>query len=269
MASGIVKNIPSSAKTLMDVFMPGPITVIMEKSDLINNTVTAGLDTVAIRFPSNKTAQKLINASGVPIAAPSANLSGKPSPTIAKHVIDDMSGRADAIICGGECEAGVESTVVDCTGEYPAILRPGIITLEDIRRYIPEATADKHVLTSVSEGEKPKSPGMKYKHYAPDADVTVIEGAPDKVHNKINELMENLDRSKVGVLSCTGGHYDCALTLNVSGNVEYAHSLFTFLRKFDEHGIKTVYAEFCTDDKYSMSVKNRLYKSAGGKIIYV
>ncbi len=269
MLDGIVSEVTESARILMNTFMPGPITIILRKNRDISDYVTAGLDTVAVRFPSDKTAQALISSSGTPIPAPSANLSGKPSPTIAKHVIDDMSGKADAIINGGECSAGVESTVVDCTGENPVILRPGIITYEDIKKIIPGVTVDKHVLKSVSADETPKSPGMKYKHYSPDADVTVIEGSPENVQKEIKKLIAESD-TKVGVLSCTDHDYDNAYTLKTeNGNIGYAHSLFTYLRFFDEAECKKVYAEFCIFDEYSMSVKNRLYKSAGNKIIYV
>lgn len=270
MLGGIVSRISDSAKILMDAFMPGPITVILPKCDKISKYVTAGLDTVAVRFPSHKAAQALIKESGVPIAAPSANLSGKPSPTIARHVIDDMTGRIDAIIDGGECDAGVESTVVDCTGDTPVILRPGIITYDDIKEYIPEIETDKHVLKSVDTNETPKCPGMKYKHYAPNANVTVIEGSEENVYEKIKSLISEHSGEKVGVLSCSGRKYENAFTLvTENGNRGYAHSLFTYLREFDEAGCTTVFAEFCIFDKYAVSVKNRLYKSAGGKIILV
>ena len=269
MLHGIVSEITESAKIIMDTFMPGPITVILRKNENISDFVTAGLDTVAVRFPAHETARALIEAAGTPIPAPSANISGKPSPTVARHVIDDMTGKADGIINGGECSAGVESTVVDCTGDAPVILRPGIITYEDIKKVIPSVTVDKHVLKSVSSGETPKSPGMKYKHYSPDADVTVVEGTPEKVIAEITRLLENTP-GKAGVLSCTGHEYKNAVILKTeNGNTGYAHSLFTYLRQFDEEGCDTVFAEFCIFDEYAMSVKNRLYKSAGNKIIYV
>lgn len=270
MLGGIVREVSDSARILMDAFMPGPITVILPKCEKISKYVTAGLDTVAVRFPSHPTANALIKMSGVPIAAPSANLSGKPSPTIARHVIDDMTGRIDAIIDGGECDAGVESTVVDCTGRVPVILRPGIITQDDISQYIPEVQTDKHVLKSVDASETPKCPGMKYKHYAPNAEVTVVEGEAENVFKKINALIKESKDKKIGVLSCSGRKYENAFTLNTeNGNRGYAHSLFTYLREFDENKCDMVFAEFCIFDKYSVSVKNRLYKSAGGKIILV
>ena len=270
MLSDIVSYIPDSAKILMDAFMPGPLTIIMKKSDKINPIITAGLDTVAVRFPSHPIARKFIEFSSVPIAAPSANLSGKPSPTIARHVIDDLTGRVDAIFDGGMCDAGLESTVIDCTGDIPLILRPGIITLEDVQEFIPEADIDKDVLSAVLPGDTPRCPGMKYKHYAPDAKVIVVEGEKEKVINKIKSLLSENSDFKTGVLSCSGESYKCNKIINIeNGNKGYAHGLYTSLRLFDENAIDIVFAEFYIDDKYSVSVKNRLYKSASNNIIYV
>lgn len=270
MLNEIVEFIPDSAKILMDAFMPGPLTIIMKKSKKVSSLITAGLDTVAIRFPSHPVAKKLIEYSNVPIAAPSANLSGKPSPTIVRHVIDDLSGRVEAIIDGGTCDAGLESTVIDCTAEIPVILRPGIITLEDIKEYIPDAEIDRHVLNAVMPGDTPKCPGMKYRHYAPDAKVFVVEGKKENVINKIKELLLENKSLKTGVLCCSGENYECDKIINIeNGNKGYAHGLYTNLRLFDEASINVVFAEFYIDDKYAVSVKNRLYKSASNNIIYV
>lgn len=269
MIDELVTHIPHYAQILMDAFMPGPITLIMNKSSKVSKAVTGGLNTVAIRYPSHPAAQKLIEFAGVPIPAPSANLSGKPSPTIARHVADDMTGRIDAIIDGGECEAGLESTVVDCTGDFPVILRPGIITLEDIREYIPETEIDENILKTVTASEKPKCPGMKYKHYAPDAKVIVVEGREEHVIDKIEALLKENKSSKTGVLSCSSHDYNVFTIKIKDGNKGYAHSLFTNLRKFDEEGIELVFAEFTINDKYAITVKNRLYKSAANNIIYV
>lgn len=270
MLNEIVEFIPDSAKILMDAFMPGPLTIIMKKSKKVSSLITAGLDTVAIRFPSHPVAKKLIEYSDVPIAAPSANLSGKPSPTIARHVIDDLSGRVEAIIDGGTCDAGLESTVIDCAAEIPVILRPGIITLEDIKEYIPDAEIDRHVLNAVMPGDTPKCPGMKYRHYAPDAKVFVVEGKKENVINKIKELLLENKSLKTGILCCSGENYECDKIINIeNGNKGYAHGLYTNLRLFDEAAINVVFAEFYIDDKYAVSVKNRLYKSASNNIIYV
>ena len=270
MIDNLVEYVPDSAKILMDAFMPGPITLVMKKAPNISSVVSGGLDTIAIRFPSHPTAQKLIKYASTPIPAPSANLSGKPSPTIARHVIEDLTGKVDGIIDGGECEAGVESTVVDCTGENPVILRPGIITLEDIKQYIPNVTMDENVLKQVTPEQRPKCPGMKYKHYAPNAEVIVVEGEEEAVITKINQLMASTNNKKVGVLSCSGYKYNNAHIIRVKdGNRGYAHSLFTNLRMFDEAGVDIVFAEFTIEDKFSTTVKNRLYKSASNNIIYV
>lgn len=265
-----VVEMPEDAKKLFEHFSPGPLTVILKKSDKIGNAVTAGLDTVAVRIPSDKIARELIKSSGVPIAAPSANLSGKPSPTISKHVIEDMTGRIDAIIDGGDCEVGLESTVIDMSSETPVILRPGGITFEAIKKIIPDVTLDKHILKSVNSNDKPKSPGMKYKHYAPDADVTVIEGDINKVNLKIIELLKENKSKRCGVISISNYKYDADLILNTgNNNKEYAKNLFRVLREFDEHKIDVVFAEFVNDNGYGLAVKNRLYKSAGNKVIYV
>lgn len=266
----IAADIPDSAKILMDAFMPGPLTIIMKKSDKISHLITAGLETVAIRFPSHPVAKKLIEYSGVPIAAPSANLSGKPSPTIARHVIDDLSGRVEGIIDGGECDAGLESTVIDCTADIPIILRPGIITLDDIKEYIPNAEIDKNILNAVMPGDTPKCPGMKYRHYAPEAKVFVVEGKKEAVIDKIKELLLENSSYKTGVLCCSDENYKCNKKINIeNGNKGYAHRLYTNLRLFDEASIDVVFAEFYINDKYAVSVKNRLYKSASNNIIYV
>ena len=266
----IAKDVTEDAKNVIDTFMPGPITIILKKKNIIPKTVTAGLYTVAIRFPSHNVARALIKAAGVPIAAPSANLSGKPSPTKARHVINDMTGRIDGIIDGGDCNVGVESTIVDFTGDKPVILRPGGITYEDLKNAGIDAEIDKNILKSLSADEVPKCPGMKYKHYAPNADVTVVEGEKTAVKNKIKELLEENRNKITGVLSMNDADYDTAVILNAGkDNKEYAKNLFSSLREFDELGVEVVFAEFCEDDGYGLAVKNRLYKAAGQKVIHV
>ena len=259
----IAEEIPESAKKVIDNFMPGPVTIILKKKSVVPNDVTAGLDTVAIRFPLHETAQKLIKAAGVPIAAPSANLSGKPSPTKAKHVVKDMTGRIDAIIDGGECNVGVESTIVDFTGEKPVILRPGGVTYDDLKGIGLDVEIDKNILHSIAADEVPKCPGMKYKHYAPNAEVTVVEGEKDAVQSKIKELLEQTEGKVTGVLTMYGAVYDKAVMLSAgSTNKEYAKNLFAALREFDELGVEVVFAEFSEKDGYGLAVKNRLYKAA-------
>ena len=261
--------VTKQAEKLLKEFSPGPFTVILKKRDCLGRFVTAGLDTVAVRIPSNKTARALIRAAKTPIAAPSANLSGKPSPTTAADVIEDMQGRIDAVICGCDCEVGVESTVVDMTGERPVILRPGGITLKDIRRVIPEAEVDVHVLESLKQNEAPKCPGMKYKHYAPNAEVYVVEGKKENTYKKISELIaENKDK-RVGVLSA-GNNYSADIVIFAGeNNREYAKNLFHALRDFDRAGADIIFAEFINDDEYGLAVKNRLYKSAANRVIHV
>ena len=268
--SDIAAEIPNEAKIVIDKFMPGPITVILKKKPSVPDTVTAGLQTVAIRFPSNETAQRLIKAAGVPIAAPSANLSGKPSPTTAAHVIADMTGRIDAIIDGGACDVGVESTIVDFTGDKPEILRPGGVTYDDLKAAGLDIIINKNILKSIGANEVPKSPGMKYKHYAPNAEVTVVEGEKDAVQKKIKELLKSVDGKTAGVLAMYGAEYDDAVILTAGeSNREYAKNLFSALREFDNLGVEIVFAEFCEKDGYGLAVKNRLYKAAAQRVIHV
>lgn len=260
------------AKALIDAFMPGPFTIILKKREIIPDGVTAKMNTVGIRFPENNIARKIIESAGVPIAAPSANLSGKPSPTSAKHVIDDMKGRIDAIIDGGDCSVGVESTIVDATQDIPVVLRPGGVTYDEILSVVPETIIDPHILESLKEGEQPLCPGMKYKHYAPEAEVYVVEGGMENVKKKITELVnENEKAGKIcGVLTMSENAYDGAVILQGGmTNKEYAKRLFSNLREFDRLKVDIVYAEFEERDGYGLAVKNRLYKSAGQRVIYV
>jgi L-threonylcarbamoyladenylate synthase len=192
-------KIPDPARQLMDIFWPGPLTLVYHKSDIVPDEVTAGLSTVAVRCPLHKTALALIRAAGVPIAAPSANLSGKPSPTTAKHVLEDMDGRIPLILDGGPCRVGVESTVLSLTGT-PRILRPGGVTKEMLEAVIGEVQLAPAVLSQMKEGEKAESPGMKYRHYAPDAEVIVVKGRPKDIADRIRKEYEEYESRG---LSCT------------------------------------------------------------------
>lgn len=266
----LADEINDNAKALINAFMPGAFTIILKKSERVPYDVTAGMQTVAIRFPENETACRMIRAAGVPIAAPSANLSGKPSPTKAKHVINDMLGRIDAIIDGEDCTVGVESTIVDATKDIPVLLRPGGITLEDLRAVVPEVEVDGHILSSVKSGEQPLCPGMKYKHYAPDAEVTVVEGDMASVKKRIGKLLEENSDKICGVLTMSDNAYDSAVILSGGmTNREYAKRLFSNLREFDNLGVEMVFAEFEERDGYGLAIKNRLYKAASQRIIYV
>ena len=268
--NGLACEISDKAIALIHAFMPGPFTIILKKSDKIPDEVTAGMDTVAIRFPENETAKRLIRAAGVPVAAPSANLSGKPSPTKAEHVITDMTGRIDAILDGGDCAVGVESTIVDASGDIPVLLRPGGVTYEMICDVVPETVIDPHILESLKENERPLCPGMKYKHYAPDAEVTVIEGDMAAVKAEIDKRLREQDGRVCGVLTMSENCYDSAVILHGGmTNKEYAKNLFACLRKFDELGVEVVYAEFENRDGYGLAIRNRLYKAASQRVIRV
>lgn len=267
----VVREIPENAEKLIKNFAPGPFTLILKKQRDIPDTVTAGLDTVGVRIPQATAARAFIKAAGVPIAAPSANISGKPSPTKAEHVIADLEGRVDAIIAGEASAVGVESTIIDVTGEIPVILRPGGITAEDIISVCGSVKIDETVLTGVGENESPKCPGMKYKHYAPDADVTVVEGTRACTEKRIKELVAS-DRAKgikVGVLAASKDDFDADIYFfEGETNRDFANVLFDALREFDRAGIEKVYVQMCMKDEMELAVKNRLYKSAGYKIVY-
>ena len=267
----VAREITQNAQKLIKKFAPGPFTLILKKQSDIPNMVTAGLDTVGVRIPKDTAAREFIKAAGVPIAAPSANISGKPSPTKAEHVIADLFGKVDAIIAGENSSVGVESTIIDVTGEIPVILRPGGITAEDIISVCGKVKIDDAVLTGVKADEKPKCPGMKYKHYAPDADITVVEGAAGFSAEKIKELVrKDKDKGiKVGVLAASKDDFGADLYIfEGETNRDFANVLFTALREFDKNGIKKAYVQTCMKDEMELAVKNRLYKSAGHKIVY-
>ena len=262
----LAEYVPDYAWQLIDLYWPGPMTLIFKKKSQVIDRVTAGMDTVAVRYPSNGIAQQLIRESGVYVAAPSANLSGSPSPTVARHVIDDLNGSVDYIIDGDGCEIGLESTVIDASGEHPIILRPGAITIEMLKAVDSAATTDK---CAVSKTQKPRCPGMKYTHYSPMANVVVVCGDSNSRTRYISEKLN--EHSNCGVLTYCGGEYkNAAFVVNAGDSmVQYAQGLFYNLRLFDEHGVDTVYAEFCIEGGIGEAVKNRLYKAAGYNIIEV
>ena len=249
------------ARRIFETFSPGPVTVVVKKKDIVPSAATGGLDTVAIRIPSSKTARALIEYSGAYIAAPSANISGRPSPTTASHVIEDLSGRVDMIIDGGNADIGIESTVIDTTGPYPVILRPGRITLPDLQKLFPDASAEKHMKED-TEGYKPKSPGMKYKHYAPKAKVIVFEGdVESKINSELDEIKK--DGKKAAVFCHTSSNYDADFTAKWQDSADMAKLLFSTLREFDKMGADVILCEAPDNDAMGESVRNRLYKSAG------
>lgn len=272
----LVSQITPLAYKLMDQFWPGPITMVFKKSGIIPNTVTGGLDTVAVRFPINTVARKLIEYSGTPIAAPSANSSGKPSPTRASHVQFDLEGKIDMIIDGGAADFGLESTVVDVTGQVPIILRPGAITVEMLIQAVGDAQIDPAVLSGPTENMKPKAPGMKYKHYSPKAKITIVEGDDYKVSQKIEGLIKaDIDLGKKAGVMATVQTKD----LYTLGNVfvvgdrnhpeTIAANLFKMLRKFDYLDFDVIYCEGFSHSDVGAAIMNRLEKAAGYDIIKV
>ena len=270
----ITEEVPEEAKKLADVFWPGPLTMILKKSPVVPKETTGGLDTVAVRFPSDVVARELIKASGGYVAAPSANISGRPSPTEVKYVVEDMMGRIRAIIDGGEGEIGIESTIVDLTVSPPIVLRPGYITNEMIGSVLGEEIETDRAIIDADSGLKPKAPGMKYKHYAPKGELTIVEGNDDDVVRAINELLRS-DREKglkTGVICCdeNEGRYD-ADVIKLSGKRgdtgEAAHRLYSILRSFDDENVDKMYSESFARNGFGVAIMNRLLKAAGHKII--
>lgn len=272
----LVKEIPEKAKLLADAYWPGPLTMIFKKADIVPKETSGGLDTVAVRFPENKAAQCFIKKCGVPIAAPSANTSGRPSPTRASHVEFDLGGKIDMIIDGGACEFGLESTIVDVTEDIPCLCRPGSVTPDMIREVVGEITIDKAVIKKVEKGEKPKAPGMSYTHYSPNADVVIVSGNTENMVDKINELAEKTakDGFKTGIIATeeTKDKYKNAQVLVVGSRQKpetIAANIFKMLRKCDFLGIEKVYAEGLPEDELGLAIMNRLKKAAGYAIIEV
>lgn len=271
----LVKEVPEIAYECIKRFWPGPLTILFKKSDLVPYMITAGLDTVAIRMPNHPIALELIKKAGLPIAAPSANLSGKPSPTNANHVIEDLSGKIDMIIDGGSTGVGLESTVLDLSNDIPMILRPGGITIEDLREIIPNITQDNATLND-RDDIVPKSPGQKYRHYAPKAEMIVYTGNIDNIIKKVilsaNEYLSK--GMKVGIMATeeTKAYYTIG-TVMVVGSREnketIAANLFNTIRLFDEQNIDIILAEGVESDHIGMAIMNRMMKASGGRIIRV
>lgn len=271
----LVKEIPESAKKLAEAFWPGPLTMILPKADVVPKETTGGLDTVAVRMPSHKVALAFIKAAGGFVAAPSANLSGKPSPTLAKYVLEDMDGRIDMIIDGGDIAIGLESTIVDLTGDVPMILRPGYITLEMLKDVLGEVTMDPTLMDGDCK-ERPKAPGMRYRHYAPKGDMLIIEGEPEKVVVEINTLVKESHQKgyKTGVIATVeNAEKYRADVVKVVGNrgddTAIAASLYRILREFDDEEVDAIYSESFAADGIGQAIMNRLLKAAGHKYIKI
>lgn len=269
----IVTEVPDKARLLAEQFWPGPLTMILNKSGLVPYETTGGLDTVAVRMPSHPVALALIRESGGYIAAPSANTSGRPSPTMAEHVAEDLSGRIDMLLDGGMVGIGLESTIVDLSGEIPVILRPGAVTQNMLSEIIGEVQMDRGLIAADS-GIRPKAPGMKYRHYAPKAQLTVVEGAPDNVVRTIGSLAQELEEDKVGII-CVQEHlpeYEYGIVKCI-GSLEdetaIARNLYGILRDFDQSGVECIYSEAFDTPNMGQAIMNRLLKAAGQSRINV
>ena len=268
----LVAAFPEKARLLAAAFWPGPLTIIMKKGAVIPDEVSAGLDTVAIRLPSHPAARALIRESGLPLAAPSANTSGKPSPTTAQHVINDMDGKIEAVIDGGACDVGVESTVITVVSDVPKILRPGIVTREEIEAVIGKVEVDKAVLNQLKKDEKVSSPGMKYKHYAPKAQVILVRSTDEKYIGFVNRCYRRDG-------DCAALCYDedvksiAAPTVSLGAEAdlkEQAQALFDALRAVDEiDGVNTVYAHCPIAEGVGMALYNRLIRAAAFRVITI
>lgn len=264
----LVTEIPALAKKCAEKFWSGPLTMIMPKSDRIPLVTSGGLDTVGIRMPSNATARAIIKASGCPIAAPSANLSGSPSPTTAQHVFKDMNGRIPAIVDGGACGVGVESTVISFESDAIRLLRPGFISVEDLKEVTENVLVDKGVLEMLGEGAKVRSPGMKYKHYAPKAEVTIIDGSSEQFNTFCRE---NAGAEDVLMVFTEEDARELSQRKTVLGatDEEQAQHLFDALRGFDDMGAKKVWARCPRKTGVGLAVYNRLLRAAAFRVIHL
>jgi len=271
----IVSKVPEAAYKLAEAFWPGPLTMIMNKSDIVPKETTGGLETVAIRMPSNKIAAELIKAEGGYIAAPSANISGRPSPTLARYCVEDLDGRVEMIIDGGQVGIGLESTIVDLTVDTPMILRPGYITYDMLKEVLGEVDVDKTIIDANSK-LKPKAPGMKYRHYAPKGDLTIVEGSQEAVVEYINREANAFmsQGKKVGVI-CTDATYnmykaDKVKSAGSRDNEEtIAKELFKILREFDDEEVDIMYSESFDESGIGQAIMNRLLKAAGHHVEHV
>lgn len=275
MLADVVKEIPEKAERLMERFWPGPLTLVLPKLPSIPDSVTCNLPTVGVRMPHHPVALALIRAAGVPIAAPSANRSGRPSPTAAEHVVEDLAGRIDIILDGGETGVGVESTVIDMTVDPPVLLRPGGVTVEQLTKEIGEVMVDRSV--HGAEGvEAPRSPGMKYKHYSPQAQVILVEGSVLPMQAKIKDLAYEYEEEgqKVGIMCSveSRGVYQAPVVLEYGSRddlASMASDLFSTLRAFDRHGVNVILVEGVPATGIGLAIMNRLRRAAAGRVVEV
>ncbi|MCL2509261.1 MAG: L-threonylcarbamoyladenylate synthase [Oscillospiraceae bacterium] len=261
----LVSSVPEKAVKLARAFWPGPLTMVLPKSDLVPGEVTCGLPSVAVRMPSHPIANAVIRAAGAPLAAPSANASGKPSPTAAAHVLHDLSGKIDAVVDGGPCDVGVESTVITLCTEIPTVLRPGGVTVRQLREIIGQVDVHPSVFKELEGGAKPASPGMKYRHYSPSADITVVRGGLDA----FAEYVRDHQSASCAVLCFDGEERRFGCETFTYGKKDdpksQARRLYGALRQIDESDVKRVFAR-CPDPVAAQAVYNRLLRAAGFKI---
>lgn len=270
----LVKEVNEAGHLLMDAFWPGPLTLIFPKADCVPYGTTGGLDTVAIRMPSHPQARKLLERVNLPIAAPSANISGRPSPTTAKHVWEDMDGRIDLIIDGGAVGIGVESTIVDLTESIPVILRPGYITKEMLEKVVGEVAIDPAIMGTMDQKLHPKAPGMKYRHYAPKAPLTLVEGDEVSVAAFINQKVKDAAPKTVGIIAVeeTKNRYEGGIVKSIGSRADMesiAHNLYDVLRAFDNENVDLIYSESFSEHEFGQAVMNRLKKAAGQQMIHL
>lgn len=280
-AGDLVREMPENAKRLARIFWPGPLTMVLPKDPQVPDVVTAGLDTVAVRMPGHVVARELIRLSGCPVAAPSANISGKPSPTTARHVLRDMYGKIDGVLDGGISKVGLESTVVDMTAPVPVLLRPGGITREQLEEIIGPVDVDPNMQSLGESSTPPRSPGMKYKHYAPSGKVYLVEGEPVKAAGWIRRQQAFFcDQGTRTAILCSREtshlYEDCSLSpgfLEVLGSRSdldsVARHLYAALRRCDQEDIEVIFIEACSTQGIGMAVMNRLYKASGMNIVRV
>src|SRR3972149_6309329 len=273
----LAKTVPGKAECLMKKFWPGPLTLVLERSELVPDVTVAGLDTIAVRMPKHTVALALINQSGCPIAAPSANLAGKPSPTTADHVFHDLNGRIDAILDGGPTRIGVESTVLDLSVKPPQILRPGGTSFEALKEFLGDVSRHPPVAAAREQAvAEARSPGMRHKHYSPNAKLVLVEGSLENVVEKVKEVIESCrgKGSEVGVLATdeTASRYraDVVKSLGSRFNLEIvAQNLFSLLREFDAEGVDLIVAEGVSAEGLGLAVMNRLRRASGYNIVKV
>ena len=265
MLKEVARVVPESAYQCATAIWPGPFTMVLPKGKKIANSVSAGLDTVAVRFPSEKTVCDIITTSGLPLAAPSANTSGRPSPTTAAHVGADLDGKIDAIVMGNDCTVGVESTVVSLCGDIPRLLRPGAVTPKQLKTILPNLVIDDAVLSKLKEGQTVASPGMKYKHYAPNTETFLVEGCSNSFVKFVNT------KTDCAAICFDEEYYNVSIKKISYGSKRnestLAQNLFSVLRKVDTLGVKEVYIHAPSKDGVGLAVYNRLIRACGFKVI--